>query len=331
MYMQAVTLQSPGGPEQLQIGNWEKPAPAARQLLVRVEATALNRADMLQRSGKYPPPPGASPILGLEVAGKVVELGAEASKFNIGDAVFGLLPGGGYAQYAVIHEDMAIPLPEGMSMEEGAAIPEVFLTAFQALHWLARLQHGETILIHAGASGVGTAAIQLACEMGAEVLATASATKHNLCLELGAKRVIDYSTESFTEVVADVTKGKGADVIVDFIAADYFAKNIDSLAMDGRLVLLATLSGSKIQNFDLRKILSRRLSVIGSTLRNRSLDYQIALTKDFVDFALPRFKEERLKPVIDRVLDWNQVKEAHAIMESNKNSGKIVLKVVHEE
>jgi NADPH:quinone reductase-like Zn-dependent oxidoreductase len=152
-----------------------------------------------------------------------------------------------------------------------------------------------------------------------------------LCLELGAKRVIDYSTESFTEVVADVTKGKGADVIVDFIAADYFAKNIDSLAMDGRLVLLATLSGSKIQNFDLRKILSRRLSVIGSTLRNRSLDYQIALTKDFVDFALPRFKEERLKPVIDRVLDWNQVKEAHAIMESNKNSGKIVLKVVHEE
>jgi putative PIG3 family NAD(P)H quinone oxidoreductase len=329
--MQAVIVQSPGGPEQLQIGTWEKPSPAAHQLLVRVEATALNRADTLQRAGKYPPPPGASPILGLELAGTVVGLGSKASKYKVGDAVFGLLPGGGYAQYAVIHENMAIPLPESMSMEEGAAIPEVFLTAFQALQWLARLQKGEKILIHAGASGVGTAAIQLATQMGAEVLVTASATKHNLCLELGAKRVIDYNSESFAEVVADVTKNKGVNVIIDFIAADYFTSNINSLATDGRLVLLATLSGGKIQDFDLRKILSKRLSIMGSTLRSRSLEYQIALTQDFTRFALPRFQDGRLKPVIDRVLDWNQVKEAHAIMESNKNSGKIVLKIGHEE
>jgi putative PIG3 family NAD(P)H quinone oxidoreductase len=329
--MQAVIVQSPGGPEQLQIGTWEKPAPAAHQLLVKVEATALNRADTLQRAGKYPPPSGASPILGLELAGTVIGLGSKVSRYNIGDAVFGLLPGGGYAQYAVIHEDMAIPLPESMSMEEAAAIPEVFLTAFQALQWLAKLQPGEKILIHAGASGVGTAAIQLAIQMGAEVLVTASATKHNLCLELGAKRVIDYTSESFAEVVAEVTKDKGVDVIIDFIAADYFTSNIDCLATDGRLVLLATLSGGKIQEFDLRKILSKRLSIIGSTLRSRSLEYQIDLTQDFTRFALPRFRDGRLKPVIDRVLDWNQVKEAHAIMESNKNSGKIVLKIGHEE
>ncbi|MDO1450093.1 NAD(P)H-quinone oxidoreductase [Rhodocytophaga aerolata] len=327
--MQAVVVPSPGGPEQLQIGSWQKPVPAARQLLVQVEATALNRADTLQRAGKYPPPPGASPILGLEIAGRVVELGNEAIKFNIGDAVFGLLPGGGYAQYAVIHEDMAIPIPEGMSMEQAAAIPEVFLTAFQALRWLANLQATETILIHAGASGVGTAAIQLAKQMGAEIVVTASEAKHGLCKELGATHVIDYKKESFSKVVADVTEGRGVNVIIDFIAANYFTQNIDSLATDGRLVLLATLSGGKVNEFDLRKILTKRLSIIGSTLRSRSLEYQIKLTKDFTSFAFPHFKDGRLKPVIDSIMDWTQVQEAHRLMESNKNAGKIVLKVGH--
>jgi putative PIG3 family NAD(P)H quinone oxidoreductase len=325
--MQAVVVPSPGGPEQLQIGSWPKPVPAARQLLVKVEATALNRADTLQRAGKYPPPPGASPILGLEIAGRVVELGIEATKFTIGDAVFGLLPGGGYAQYAVIHEDMAILIPEGISMEQAAAIPEVFLTAFQALRWLANLQAGETILIHAGASGVGTAAIQLAKQIGAEILVTASEAKHALCKELGATHIIDYNKKSFNKVVADVTNSRGVDVIIDFIAADYFTQNIDSLAMDGRLVLLATLSGGKVNEFDLRKILTKRLSIIGSTLRSRSLEYQIKLTKEFTSFVLPRFKDGKLKPVIDSIMDWTQVQEAHRLMESNKNAGKVVLKI----
>jgi tumor protein p53-inducible protein 3 len=328
--MQAVLVPSPGGPEQLQIGTWQKPVPAARQFLVRVESTALNRADTLQRAGKYPPPPGASPVLGLEIAGRVAELGAEVSKFGIGDAVFGLLPGGGYAQYAVIHEDMAMPIPGGMSMEQAAAIPEVFLTAFQALQWLARLQKGEKVLIHAGASGVGTAAIQLAREMGAEVMATASAGKHTLCSRLGAKHVIDYKKESFAKVVAELTQGRGADVIIDFIAAGYFSQNIDSLATDGRLILLAMLSGGKINEFDLRQLLTKRLSITGSTLRSRSLEYQIALTRDFASFALPRFKDGSLKPVIDSIFDWTQVQQAHMLMESNKNAGKIVLKVRHE-
>ncbi|QHT72136.1 NAD(P)H-quinone oxidoreductase [Rhodocytophaga rosea] len=325
--MKAVLVHEPGGPEQLYLGEWEKPQPAAHQILVKVAATALNRADTLQRAGKYPPPSGASPVLGLEIAGQVVEVGTGVSRWKTGDKVFGLLPGGGYAQYAVIHEDMAMPVPKGMSMEDAAAIPEVFLTAFQALSWLGKLKSGEQVLIHAGASGVGTAAIQLASKMGANVMVTASATKHQICLALGAYAAIDYKTESFDKKVQEITSGKGVDVIIDFIAADYFTKNIDSLATEGRLVLLATLSGGKVTDFDLRKILSKRLQIMGSTLRSRSLEYQISLTREMAAFALPHFQKGTLQPVIDRILDWTQVQEAHRLMESNANSGKIVLRV----
>lgn len=325
--MKAVLVRLSGGPEQLYIGEWEKPVPAPHQLLVKVEATALNRADTLQRAGKYLPPAGASPILGLEMAGRVVEIGEAVTQWKVGDRVFGLLPGGGYAQFAVIHEDMAMGVPKTMSMEEAAAIPEVFLTAFQALCWLGKLKAGEQVLIHAGASGVGTAAIQLAREMGAGVIVTASAAKHQTCQALGAATVIDYKTTTFDKKVHEVTEGRGVDVIIDFIAAGYFAQNIDSLAIDGRLILLATLSGGKINEFDLRQILSKRLQITGSTLRSRSLDYQITLTRELSAFALPRFQDGRLKPVIDRVLDWTQVQEAHHLMESNQNTGKIVLRI----
>jgi tumor protein p53-inducible protein 3 len=325
--MKAILVRAPGGPEQLYLGEYVKPQPTAHQLLVKVAATALNRADTLQRAGKYPPPSGASPVLGLEIAGEVAETGTAVSKWKAGDRVFGLLPGGGYAQYAVIHEEMAMAVPEGMSMEEAAAIPEVFLTAFQALSWLGKLKSGEQVLIHAGASGVGTAAIQLASKMGANVMVTASAPKHHICFELGAYTAIDYKTESFDKKVHEVTVGMGVDVIIDFIAADYFTKNIDSLALDGRLILLATLSGGKVTEFDLRKIISKRLQIIGSTLRSRNLDYQIALTREMAAFALPHFRKGTIKPVIDRILDWTQVQEAHYLMESNSNSGKIVLQV----
>jgi NADPH:quinone reductase-like Zn-dependent oxidoreductase len=182
-------------------------------------------------------------------------------------------------------------------------------------------------LIHAGASGVGTAAIQLAREMGAQILVTASEGKHEICLELGAQHAIDYKAGPFLEKIMEVTNNRGVDVIIDFIADNYFKQNIESLATDGRLILLATLSGGKVEDFDLRKILTKRLSVIGSTLRSRSPEYQIALTQDLAAFALPRFKEGRLKPIIDRVLDWQQVQEAHTLMENNQNTGKIVLKV----
>ncbi len=324
--MEAILITSPGGAEQLHIGIWETPVPQPHEILVKVAATAVNRADILQREGKYPPPQGASPILGLEMSGEVVATGSAVRKWKQGDLVFGLLPGGGYAEFAVIHEDMALPVPEHFSLTEAAAIPEVFLTAYQALQWLAHLQSGEQVLIHAGASGVGTAAIQLARQLEAsQIIVTASASKHQICLDLGADQAIDYKSVDFQEAVLQHTDGQGVDVILDFIAAPYFVKNIQSLRRDGRLVLLASLGGGKIKDFDLRLLLQKRLQVIGSTLRARALDYQIQLTRDFSQFAMPLFSNGRLKPVIDRIFAWHEVREAHRYMESNQNAGKIVL------
>lgn len=325
--MKAILVKQPGGPEQLELGEYEQPLPKPDELLVKVYATALNRADTLQRQGKYPAPKGASPLLGLEVAGEVVEAGINCSRFKKGDKVFGLLPGGGYAQYAVINEQMAMPIPDNLTMEEAAAIPEVFLTAFQALVWLGKLQEGERALIHAGASGVGTAAIQLARAKKAEVLVTASEGKLHACKELGAHKAINYKEVLFDDEVLAYTNGEGVDVIVDFIAGPYFNQNLDCLRTDGRLVILASLGGGKVEEADLRKILVKRLQVMGSTLRSRSKEYQIQLTQEMSAFALPYFKSGSIKPVIDSVYDWADVAEAHRYMEQNKNIGKIVLRI----
>ena len=325
--MKAILVKEPGGPEQLILEEYKKPSPKPGELLVRVHATALNRADILQREGKYPPPKGASPILGLEIAGEVEEAGSNCTRFRKGDKVFGLLPGGGYAEFAVIDEAMAMPVPENLTMQEAAAIPEVFLTAWQALAWIAKLQEGERVLIHAGASGVGTAAIQLAKALKAEVITTASASKLKTCLNLGASKAIDYKATPFDEEVKAFTNGEGVDVIVDFIAGPYFNQNLDCLRLDGRLVILASLGGGKVEAPDLRKILVKRLQIIGSTLRSRARDYQVQLTYDMSRFALPLFQSGALKPVIDSVFDWYDVADAHRYMEQNKNIGKIVLQV----
>ncbi|OJJ16445.1 NADPH:quinone oxidoreductase [marine bacterium AO1-C] len=325
--MKAVIIKEFGGPEQLSIGEWEKPSPAQDQILVKVHNTALNRADTMQRKGVYPPPAGASPILGLEIAGEVVEVGANVNQWKQGERVFGLIPGGGYAEYAVIHQDMAMPIPSSFSFEQAVAIPEVFLTAYQAMKWLADVQPGETLLVHAGASGVGTAAIQLAKAIGVKTIVTASAPKHQTCLDLGASLAIDYKTEDFQEKALEFTEGKGVDVIIDFIAAPYFLKNIDSLATDGRMVILALMGGLNVDGFNLGKMLRKRLKVMGSTLRARSRDYQIRLNQDLKAFAIPLIEQGKIKPVIDSVFDWEQVVEAHQYMEANKNTGKIVLKV----
>ncbi|NDK57328.1 NAD(P)H-quinone oxidoreductase [Pontibacter fetidus] len=325
--MKAILVKQPGGPEQLILGEYEQPLPSPNELLVKVYATALNRADTLQRQGKYPPPKGASPILGLEIAGVVEEAGINCTTYKKGDKVFGLLPGGGYAEYAVISEEMAMPIPDNLSFEEAAAIPEVFLTAWQALVWLGKLQPGERVLLHAGASGVGTAAIQLARALNAEVLVTASESKLQACLDLGAHKAINYKEVPFEDEVLAYTNSEGVDVIVDFIAGPYFNQNLDCLRLDGRLVILASLGGGKVSEVDLRKILSKRLQVIGSTLRSRSKDYQIKLTEDLAQFALPLFKAGKLKPVIDSVYSWEDVAEAHRYIEQNKNIGKIVLRV----
>lgn len=327
--MKAILIKQFGAPEQLYLGEVEQPQPKADEILVKVHATALNRADTLQRKGAYPPPPGASSILGLEMAGEVVEIGSSVQDWKVGDKVCGLLAGGGYAAYTVIHEKVAMPVPDGLDMVKAAAIPEVFLTAFQALKWLAKLQKGERVLIHAGASGVGTAAIQLAKLMGAEkVYATASASKHQTCLDLGADEVIDYKNQNFETEISKLTNEKGVDVIVDFVAAPYLQQNINSLAMDGRMVLLAFLGGMKAEEFHMGNILRKRLHIMGSTLRARSLDYKIRLSKDLMEMTWSHFETGTLKPVIDSVWDWKEVAEAHQYMEDNKNMGKMILKII---
>lgn len=325
--MKAIIVDKPGSADQLKLGEYPKPVCGENEILVKVKATALNRADILQREGKYPPPPGASPILGLEISGIVEETGSRVFKWKAGDRVFGLLPGGGYAEYAVIHENMAMEIPANIPFEEAAAIPEAFLTAFQSLVWLGELKAGEVVLIHAGASGVGTAAIQLAKEIGAKIIITSSKEKHKICKETGADLTIDYKTQNFKDEVLKFTSNYGADVIIDFIGGSYFKQNIESLTRDGRLILLATLSGGKVDDFDMRQILTKRLKIIGSTLRSRSLDYQIKLTNEFKEFALDKIRRGIMKPVIDEVFSLKDAALAHKKMEENRNTGKIILKV----
>jgi putative PIG3 family NAD(P)H quinone oxidoreductase len=325
--MKAIIVEKPGGIEQLKLGDYPKPQCGETEILVKVKATALNRADIMQREGKYPPPAGASPILGLEIAGIVESVGSKVFKWKSGDKVFGLIPGGGYAEYAIINENMVIEIPDNLSFEESASIPEVFLTAFQSLVWLSELKANEFVLIHAGASGVGTAAIQIARELGARIIITASTEKQKICKDLGADLTIDYKTKNFKDEILKFTNNYGADVIIDFIGGSYFKQNIESLTRDGRLVILSTLSGGKVEEFDVRPILAKRLKIIGSSLRSRSLDYQIKLTKDFKDFAYEKISKGIIKPVIDKIYDWSEVAEAHKRMEENKNIGKIVLRV----
>jgi putative PIG3 family NAD(P)H quinone oxidoreductase len=284
----------------------------------------VNRADLLQRRGAYPPPRGASPILGLELAGEVLE---PAGPWQPGDRVMAVVTGGGYAELATVPVGMAMPIPDSLSFEEAAAIPEAFVTAFLNLFTLGRLQAGESVLVHAGASGVGTAAIQLARAAGARVFATAgSRAKLDLCRELGAELAIDYHEEDFREHVITATHKRGVDVILDFVGAPYWESNLASLAIGGRLMLIGFLGGSAGQ-LDLGPILARSLTVTGTTLRRTPLDRKIALTRAFSEFALPRFERGELRPVIDAVYPLDQAAEAHRVLEANRNAGKVVLRV----
>lgn len=326
--MKAVCFNDFGLPSVLYIGDVDTPRPKEKEILIRVHATALNRADTLQRMGHYPPPKGDSEILGLEIAGEVVEIGNKAGKWKIGDRIFGLVGGGGYAEYAVIHEDHAMAIPDKMSMTDAAGIAEVFLTAHQSLNWLAKLTKTESILIHAGASGVGTAAIQIAKQIGATIFVTASKKKHHICKSLGASEMIDYQSENFEEIIKTFTNQIGVDVILDFLAAAYFQQNINVLKLDGRMVMLAALGGMKVSELQMGSIIWKRLHIMGSTLRARSIDYKTALIKDFSNSYLPAFDRGDMKPIIDSVYEWTAVVEAHERMEANLNAGKIVLQVI---
>ena len=325
--MKAVLFDTPGGPENLYIGQAPDPTPGPGQVLVYVAASALNRADLLQREGKYPVPPGANPILGLELAGTIIELGEGVTDFEIGDNVCALMNGGGYAQLAVVDEQMLLRLPRNMSFTKAAAIPEAFLTAFQALHWLGEMKKGDNVLIHAGASGVGTAAIQLVKLAGATPIITASAGKHEAVKNLGATRCIDYRTEDFAEAVLDETDGKGADVILDFVGGPYFAQNLNALALEGRMVCLGFLGGVQVKEVSLAMILRKRLKIIGTTLRSRSPEYKQQLTADFREKIWPHFASRDLRAFVDTIYDWEEVQEAHTYMASNANLGKIVITV----
>ena len=327
--MKAILVRQPGGVENLEIGEFPDPQPGPEEVLIRVKATALNRADILQRQGKYPPPPGCSPLLGLEAAGVVEKAGEKARPhWKPGDRVMTLLPSGGYAQYVVTHWQMALPIPDNLSFAEAAAIPEVFLTAFQVLRWIARMQEGEWVLIHGGAGGVGTAAIQLVrVWKGHAVVTVGTEEKARFCQQLGAERAILYRKEDFVSAVLQYTQEKGAHIIIDHIGAPYWEKNLQALALDGRIVLISTLGGSRVTNCDLRLLFRKRATVHATTLRARSLEYKIRLTQDFRQQVLPLFHQKILKPIIDRVYPWEEVAQAHQRMEANQNIGKIVLTV----
>lgn len=325
--MKAIICDRPGGPDVMKWKETPIPEPSADEIRIKIKATAVNRADTLQRRGKYPVPDGVTSIMGLEMSGVVESVGSHVDSWNMGDEVFGLLPGGGYAEYAVIHKDMAWRKPEQLSFEQAAAIPEVFLTAYQALFWIGGLEeHSEaTVLVHAAASGVGTAAIQLAKKSGAVVIGTASAGKHNICKDLGIDWVIDYKREDFFEVISE-EYGSGVDIILDMVGANYFERNLKILNRDGRLVNIASLSGTKAE-INLLTLLSKRLRIEGTTLRSRSRDYQIKLAKACGDFCMPDWETGRLQSVIDCEMPIQEASEAHKIMEKNENAGKIVLRV----
>ncbi len=330
--MQAIVVVEPGPASRLTIQDIETPTPGKGQVLVRVAATALNRADLLQRQGHYPPPPGATDVLGLEAAGVIAAMGPNCTDaWQLGDRVMALLPGGGYASHVVVPENLLMPVPERLSLEEAAAIPEVFLTAYQALYWLGDLSAEGTVLLHAGGSGVSTAGIQLATHEGNRVFVTASAGKHDACLALGATAAIDYKSEAFDDAINRLTDGAGVDLIVDYIGAPYFKPNVASLAMDGRLVLLAMMGGSKVPEVNLMQLFRKRIQLKTSTLRSRTGAYKATLTEAFMTRFGAALEAGAINPVVDSVYNWREVETAHQRMQDNLNTGKIVLAVSESE
>src|SRR5699024_2303683 len=289
--MKAILVKEPGGIEQLTLTEIKQPKPQAGEVLVKVKASAVNRADIVKRVGKYPNQAKENISLGLEVSGIVEEVGSNISKYKIGDEVCGLMAEGGYAEYAILREDIIIPKPDNLSFVEAAAIPEVFMTAYQTLFWLGKLKRGEHVLIHAGGSGVGTAAIQLAKQAGAIVTVTAgSQEKLEFCKTLGADTLINYKTETFSDVILEETKKRSVDLILDFIGASYWDMNMKSIAVDGRIVLIGLLGGARVENFNLNHILAKRIQVTGTLLNPRSDQYKADLVNDLVESSLELFK-----------------------------------------
>ena len=326
--MRAIEITQPGKPEVLQLCERPRPELKAGEVLIRVHAAGINRPDVLQRLGYYPVPPGASDLPGLEVAGEIVDGDLAGSGFNQGDMVCALVQGGGYAEYCAAPLAQCLPIPAGLSPVEAASLPETFFTVWSNVFDRAQLSEGETLLVQGGTSGIGVTAIQLAAALGHRVFATAgSDDKCRACEELGAERGINYREEDFAAVVKSLTNGKGVDVVLDMVAGEYVAREIDCLADDGRIALIALLGGAKA-HVDLGQVLRRRLTISGSTLRPRPVAFKAAIAQNLRERVWPLIEQGRIKPVIYKVFPLPEAAAAHALMESSTHVGKIVLQVV---
>ena len=323
--MRAISIDEPGAPEVLQEILVPVPEPGASEVLIRVHAAGVNRPDVLQRLGMYPVPADADPLPGLEIAGKVVAAGANASRWQSGDKVMALCHGGGYAEYCRVNEDHCLAVPENLSLIEAAAIPETYFTVWYNVFMRAGLDAGETLLVHGGSSGIGTTAIQLAKALGASVITTAgSDDKCDFCTDLGADHAINYRAGDWEQRVDDLTDGKGVDLVLDMVAGPYMQKNMNVLGRDGRYVIIAFLMGSKAE-VDMRQVLGKRLTITGSTLRPQTTAEKAAIAKDLENHVLPILESGAVRPIIDCTFPLGEAAKAHALMESSQHMGKIVL------
>ncbi|MFC5730434.1 MULTISPECIES: NAD(P)H-quinone oxidoreductase [Nocardioides] len=323
--MRTVTTTGPGGPEVLTVVELPDPEPGPGEVLLEVAATAVNRADLLQRQGFYPPPPGASDVIGLECSGTVAALGPGVVGWSVGDQVCALLAGGGYASRVVVPAGQVMPVPGGVDLVTAAALPEVACTVWSNVFMVAALRPGEVFLVHGGGGGIGTFAIQLAARSGARVFTTAgTAEKRERCVALGAEAAIDYREDDFVAVVKEATDGRGADVVLDNMAAKYLARNVDVLATEGRLVIIGMQGGTKAE-LNIGKLLSKRAAVIGSTLRSRPAEDKGRICGSVVENVWPLVADGSIEPVVSHVLPLDRVAEAHRLVESSSNVGKVLL------
>jgi NADPH2:quinone reductase len=325
--MKCIEISKPGGPEVLVPAERATPSPKPNEILVKVAAAGVNRPDVAQRAGKYPPPPDASDLPGLEIAGEVAACGADARMWKVGDRVCALAHGGGYAEYCVVPEVQALPVPKGLSMVEAASLPETCFTVWSNVYDRGRLAPGESLLVQGGSSGIGVTAIQMAKAMGNRVFATAgSDDKCAACVKLGADKAINYRTQDFAAEVKAATGGKGVDVVLDMVGGDYVQREISCLAEDGRLVIIAVLGGWKAE-LVLTDIMRKRLTVTGSTLRPRPIAFKGEIARRLKEKVWPLIEAGKIKPVIYRTFPLAQAAEAHRLMESSQHIGKIVLEV----
>ena len=324
--MKAIVITQPGAPEVLQLAERPKPIITADEVLVKVAAAGINRPDVFQRKGNYPPPPGApQDIPGLEIAGTVAKVGDNVTRWQVGDKVCALVMGGGYAEYCNVPAGQCLPIPENLSFVEAASLPETFFTVWSNVFDRGQLKKGESLMVHGGSSGIGVAAIQMATALGGTVYATAgSDEKCKFCQELGAAKAINYKTENFADVIKELTNTKGVDVILDMIGGDYTAPNLQSLADDGRMVLINTMKGKDV-NVDLSIMMRKRLTITGSMLRSREISFKAAIAQSLEKNIWPLLKSGEIKPVIYKVFPADQAAVAHRLMESSEHIGKIVL------